>query len=426
MVKIWKFITIPFRWFWHLSWKKKSLIIIGLIILLVIIGQLIPKDLTKGYEFTTPEIRDITQVVSESGTIVTASQTPVFSPSTGTVAELYVHNGDLVGLDQPLFKVISTATEDEVAAAVASVSSAKAALNTAEQAKLTYQTQLEQARQTVLSTQSTVDAMNDRLKESQDNPSTGRPYIQLEIDTINSSMTSALYSFKTVEKKFVEADQSICSAGAALHSAQLAYESTQDRVISSSDIGTVSNLSVSQGDSVAAPTAATIVSARPVLNVANFTSNRITVEIRESDIDKIIPGQSVTIEPDSLHDQTYQGIVDRVDDIGTIIAGVTKYYTYINILNPDDQLKSGMTVDVDITTQTAEQVLSLPNAAVKPYQGGRAVRVLDHKGEIEYLPVTIGLKGTQYTQIIDGLTPDTQVIISASNNKVSSPGGGLF
>jgi Cu(I)/Ag(I) efflux system membrane fusion protein len=76
-----------------------------------------------------------------------------------------------------------------------------------------------------------------------------------------------------------------------------------------------------------------------------------------------------------------------------------------------------MTADVDIITRKEPGVLSVPNAAVKPYQKGRAVRKLGKNGEIEYLPVKVGIRGKENTQIIEGLVEGQKIIVSLTNEK---------
>lgn len=423
-----KRIFMPFQkvfgWFKRASIKKKIFIIVVAVILILIIGSQFASNGSNGYVFEEVKRQSITEVVAESGNVVTAGKTDVYSPSQGIVEELYIKNGDIVTIDQPLFKVKSTATEDEKAAAYADLAAAQSALKTAHQTKISLQSALETARIAVLDAQQDVDDLNDNRNNGRDNPATGDKYTQLEIDSIEASLKQERLDFDTAEKKYVEAGIAINSAQAALTKASLAHESTKDRVIKSPSIGTVSNLAISLGSSVT-PQTTTILgeSSTPVLTIANFSSNQIVLEVNESDISKLQVGQKATIDPDALDNKTYNGIVTKVDDIGMDDDGVIVYNAYIEITNSDDQLKSGMTVDVDIVTSEIENVLTVPNAAVKPYQGGRAVRVLDDQGEIEFIPVVTGVKGETLTQIVEGLSEGQEIIVSLTNENIERSGG---
>ncbi|HRN96180.1 MAG TPA: efflux transporter periplasmic adaptor subunit, partial [Candidatus Levybacteria bacterium] len=90
-----------------------------------------------------------------------------------------------------------------------------------------------------------------------------------------------------------------------------------------------------------------------------------------------------------------------------------------------DRIRPGMTANVDIEVDRAADVLSVPNSAVKPYKGGRAVRVENKKTkEIDYIPVEVGIKGDDRTQIIKGVSEGQEIIISLPNDQIQR--GSLF
>ncbi len=403
------------KWFSSASWKIKAAVIVGAIILLAIFIVIkLKSDGKDDYSFDTVQKRTITEVVSESGNVSTRGVTNIRSPTKGVIEEIHVENGDIVGIDQDLFKVISTATEDEKASAYADLLSAQSSLKTAEHAKLVLEVSLEEAREDVLDARTDVHERNDNLIKDSNNPATGEKYTEAEIESIESALTSAIYDFNTTEKKYVEADISIAAAQANLNSYSLEYESTKSKTVKSPTIGTVSNLSVSVGDTVEIETLT--FKPEPVLTIANFSSNVIIIDVSESDISKLEIGQKAVIDPDAL-EITYEGVVSRIDDIGQAAesGGVVNYKVYLDLVDGVVELKSGMTVDVDIATREEADVLSVPNAAVKPYQGGRAVRSLGAGGEIEFLPVELGIKGEDYTQIISGVEEDQQIVVSSTN-----------
>ena len=401
-----------------LTLKKKPILISAFVILVIILVKRYALNKNDNYVFDTVQKRTISETVSESGNASTRGITDVISPSKGTIEEMYVKNGDIVGKGEELFKVVSTATEDEVAAAYAAYISAQSTLDTAEQEKSTLEITLEEARQGVLDARTEVHQRNDLLIKDTNNPDTDEKYTEAEIESIESTLTSAIYTYNTAEKMYVEADVAITSAQAALTSASLSYESTKNRVVVSPAIGTVSNLSVSKGDSVTVETLTFI--PEPVLTIANFSSNSIAIDANESDILKLAVGQKAIVIPDAF-DKNYTAVITRIDDIGTTVGsgGVVHYKVYLDIEDADAHLKSGMTVDVDIATREEADTLSVPNEAIKPYQGGRAVRILNSKGEIEFKPVEIGLKGKKYTQIISGINESEEVIVSSAEKDTS-------
>lgn len=401
-------------WFRKTSWKKRGLVLGVIFILALIFTQsAFQGGETEGIETEEITRRTITETVNETGNVITAGKTEVHSPTNGVVEEVYVSNGDIVGANQDLFRVVSTATDEEKAESYASYLNAQNSLKQAEQSKKTLQSQLEQARKSVLDARQAADNMQENLNENRSNPTTGEDYTQLEIDSTNSSLTSARQKFNAVEKQYVEADVSINAAKASLTSAGLSYQATQDKIVRSPTIGTISNLSVSQGDSVQVnqQTAGLATNGTPpVLSIANFSTNQVTISLGESDISKIKVGQKASIEPDALQDITYEGLVKRVDNIGEDNEGVVTYTVYIDILNAGSSLKSGMTVNAEIETETVENVLTVPSSAVRLYRGERAVQVINEEGKIEYIPVKIGVRDRQYTEILSGIEEGQEVV----------------
>ena len=100
------------------------------------------------------------------------------------------------------------------------------------------------------------------------------------------------------------------------------------------------------------------------------------------------------------------------------------YNVVVSIHDADSGIKPGMTADVDIEVDKANDVLSVPNSAVKPYKGGRAVRVIDPKTkELQYIPVQIGIKGESKTQIIKGISEGQEIVTALSNEQVKKQSG---
>lgn len=407
-----------------LTWRLKTILIVIILVIIGFIVKSLSSGSEKGYIFETVERQNLTEIVSESGNVSTAGITNVFSPTSGIIEEIYVSNGEIVGQDQELFKVVSTATEDDKVSAYANLIAAQSSLKTAQQTKLTLQASLETARKGVLDSQTNLNTMMDNRANSYDNPSTGEKYTQLEIDSIESAYQTSKLSFDAAEKKYVEADIAIAAASAAVAKTQLAYDSTEDRVIKSPTIGTVSNMSIAPGTSVNASTNGSLVgeTATPVLTIANFSSNEIVLALNESDISKVAVGQRATVDPDAI-DSQYNAVVKRIDSIGHDDDGVIVYNVYLDILDPDEKLKSGMTVDVDIVTEEITNVLAVSTSAVKPYQGGRAVRIYNKQTkELEYIPVEVGVRGKKYTQILSGLEEGQRIVVALSNEQINRSG----
>lgn len=414
MKKLFTGLGMPFKWFWYASKKKKALIVLVFIAGLVAYNKYNENTHKRdGYNFDTAVVGDVVEVVSESGTVVTGGRTDVFSPATGIVEEVWVQNGDRVSIGQDLFKVQSTASEQQKQAAYASYLSAQSTLNTAQATATILRSSMYTQWETFRNL-----ATNDRYETSEG--------VAKNDERLDTDFQTSQDDWLAAEKKYKDQQTAIAAAQASVSSTLYLYQATQDATVTARADGTIANLSVSRGDRVSAydSTAAAFgTSTSPVLRIANYETTGVKVGLGQTEIAKVHVGQNVTFRPDAYKDKTYQGRVIRVDDIGEDTSGVVRYIVYMAITDADDLLKPGMTLDADIETNRLSGVLTVPNAAVKPYEGAKAVRVLDDTGEIHYIPVTIGIKGETHTQILTGISEGQEVIVSVKNEKAGGSRG---
>lgn len=390
----------------RLSWKKKIIVIVIAVITAVVAINTIGANPNAGYTFAKAEERDITETVTETGNISTNGSIEVLSPANGIATDVYVKNGDTVIEGQDLVKIQSSASQQEQQSAYSNYLAAVASLNSA------------QSNLNVLRA-SMYDAWDDhRNLATNDTYETGDGVARTE-NREAAEFQISQDTWLAAEKKYKDQQTVVGQAQSQVSSTWLLYQATQNAVVKATADGTVTNLSVTNGTNVNAQSLTQ--SATPLLVITNQKATEVTVSLSESDIAKIKEGQKAVIDVSSVDDKEYQGVVRRVDTIGTDELGVIRYKAYIEIINPDENLRPGMTADAQITTNQIENVLTVPNSAVKPYQGGRAVRVLKNN-QIEFIPVKIGVRGDEYTQILSGISKGQEVITALSNEQITRPG----
>lgn len=409
MSKISNLIKKPLLKFQKLSLFKKIIVVIVIGIVVIVSQQYFANTKKNGYMVERARMSSITEIVSETGNIVGTGKTDVYSPATGTVYDVKINNGYYVDKGQELFKVNSTATIQEQQAAYANYLTAKntldAALSTAHTLRSDMYTKWKSFRD--LATSSNYENEDDTPRKD---------------ERLSAEFQSSQDDWLAAEAGYKDQQAVISQAQASVNSTWLLYQATQNATVLAQSNGTISNMSVGEGDNVKAYTGPTSL-VKPVLAIANFSKYTVKLSINEADISKIKPGQDVSLQIDAFKNKNYKGIVERVDDIGTDESGVIKYNVYIEITNPDDKLKFGMTIDADITTGRLDNVLIVPNSAVKPYKNGKAVRVVNPQNkQIDYIPVEIGIKGSKGTQIIRGISEGQEVVTSLKNEQVKRKG----
>jgi len=400
--------SFPFRFLTN----KKRIIVIFIAIVVFIIIVFVQRGVKSEY-VTTKVIRsDIVEIVDESGIVKISGQTHIYSPTTGIIEELYVGNGDYVEIGDELLKVRSTATEQETQIALANYLSAKTALDSAQSMELSLQADMF-GKWDVFRTLAT----NDMYEDSDGNPR----YDNRSVPEFHIAEKEWLAS----ESKYKSQKQSIAQAQALVASAWAQYQSTKNTVVKSTSLGVVSNLSVSQGDTVLLHTANTLEKSKPIMIIADFSVKEVVLSLGENDITKVRANNRASITIESLGNKKFEGYVTRVDDVGHDDRGVMRYDVFVKLVSPDEGIRSGMSADVVITTSAARNVLSVPNSSVKSYKGGKAVQVVKKGGKLDFLPITIGKKGHKMTEVLTGLAEGQEVVTSltdAQSTKSTLPG----
>ncbi len=244
-------------------------------------------------------------------------------------------------------------------------------------------------------------------------------------------------------------------AQANLRSAEVSRDRARQNLtyatITSPIDGTVIARSVEVGQTVQAS-----FSAPEIFKIAgDLTKMRILAAVDESDIGSIAPGQTAHFTVQAYPDETFTGRVDQVRLQSTIQENVVNYTVVVAVDNPDQRLLPGMTATIDILVDTAENVLTVPNAALRfkadeallaamrarrqaagggPGGGrpGGAERprdvtllwYLDEQGEPAAIPVKTGMSNGSSTEVTPlgerTLAPGTRVIVGKATGGTTS------
>jgi HlyD family secretion protein len=149
----------------------------------------------------------------------------------------------------------------------------------------------------------------------------------------------------------------------------------------------------------------------------------VDVSVSEVDISRIKPGQEATITLDAVSGVTYPGKVTEVAKVAEVVQGVANFKVTAQLTQPDENVLPGMTAAVNIIVDNLENVLLLPNRAVRLEDGKRIVYVL-RNGKPEKVNVTIGVSSDTYSEIIDsGLKLGDLIIVNPPQNFFSPQGG---
>lgn len=154
-----------------------------------------------------------------------------------------------------------------------------------------------------------------------------------------------------------------------------------------------------------------IVSANAVL-VSIISENQLEIEsnVPEVDIGKISVGNLVSITLDAFSGEQFFGHVAYIDPAETIVDGVVNFKVTVLFDREDPRLKSGLTSNLDITTVSKDNVLTLPQYAI--VENDRGTFVQKQEGQlIKEVPVVVGIRGKDgFVEIISGVKEGEQVL----------------
>jgi HlyD family secretion protein len=286
---------------------------------------------------------DIHDVVEATGTINAVITVQVGSQVSGTISKLFVdfnsrvHKGDLVALIDPaLFK-------GAVQQATADLENARANLIAA-------RANLERARAALVQTKGDYDRAAGLTKAG--------IMSQQQLDMAKANYDSANAAVGGALANVTQAEAQVSQKEAALEVAQTNLNYT---VIRSPIDGTVVARNVDVGQTVAAS-----LQAPTIFTIAqDLKKMQVYAKTDESDVGNIKVGKEVTFKVDAFPKETFRGMVSQVRMNATTVQNVVTYDTIVDFANPDLKLFPGMTAYVTIPVATVQNVLKLPNTALR-------------------------------------------------------------
>ena len=181
---------------------------------------------------------------------------------------------------------------------------------------------------------------------------------QQQLDLAKSNYDSANASVGAAAANVTQAEAQVSQKDAAVAVAQTNLDYT---VIRSPIDGTVVARNVDVGQTVAAS-----LQAPTIFTIAqDLTKMWVYAKTDESDVGNIKIGKPVTFKVDAFPKDTFRGAVSQVRMNATTVQSVVTYDTIIEFANPQLKLFPGMTAYVTIPVDTVQNVLKLPNTALR-------------------------------------------------------------
>ncbi len=206
-------------------------------------------------------------------------------------------------------------------------------------------------------------------------------------------------------------DAQIASAQTSLAVAQLRLD--QSIIVAPID-GTVASVLINAGEQ-ASPGA-------PAITVVNEDAFHINVNVDEIDIDQISVGQDVEVSLDALQDTVLTGTIAEISPTSASAGGVVTYLVTINIVADEGvTLRPGMSANASIVVQEVDNVLIVPNWAVRLDRETGNAYVLQKMadGTTSETIVETGLRNEQFSEVLSGLQAGDVVVVTSEREAFS-------
>lgn len=151
----------------------------------------------------------------------------------------------------------------------------------------------------------------------------------------------------------------------------------------------------------------------------------IDVEVPEVDINRVKVGQKTNVSFDAILGKEYAGEVTEVARVGVNTQGVVNFKVTIELMEMDEEVRPGMTAAINIVVSNVENVILVPNRAVRFLNGERIIYLLQD-GEQVSIPIEIGSSSESYSEIIEGDLKEGDLVILNPQIEFNfgGPGGG--
>lgn len=414
--------------------KNRRLLIILLIVVVVASAFIYVRgsraDTTSQFQTATIGRGNLTATIGATGTVRAKQSAVLLWQAAGTVDTVNVTVGENVNANDVLASLAKTSLPQSVIMAEADLADAQKALDEL----LSSDTARAQAVIALRDAQEAYDrAANWR------NELNGRIHIKKIVYKKFGQRTIPIlkeYRGYADKETIAKADEDLALAKAQLDDAQR----TLDALIKGNSpevVAAQARVDAAQATlnlaRVIAPFTGTVTESHPLpgdqigagataFRLDDLSSLLVDVEVSEVDINSVSVGQAASLSFDAILNKDYHGEVIQVAKAGNDVNGVVSFTVTVELTDADEMVKPGMTAAVNITVQEMQDVILVPNRAVRLVDSNRVIYLL-----VEGQPVK--------TEISLGPSSDKDSVLASGDVKVGDtvilnppvefgPGGG--
>lgn len=312
-----------------------------------------------GQRFRTMKVErgEIRSVVTATGTINPFTTVLVGSQISGTIKELYADFNSIVREGQVIAQIDPALFEAQVEQGRANLLNAQASLMNAQANLKTAEANLKKAEVAVIDAKRSLDR-NRELAEK-------KVIAQATLEAAETQYETALAQREVARAQLEAARSQVESGKAQVEQARASLKVSETNLRYTTIRSPVNGIVISRNVDVGQTVAASLQAPTLFTIAKDLTRMQVDTNVSEADIGRIAQGQVATFTVDAFPDRTFQGRVSEIRNAPQTIQNVVTYNVVIQVENRDLRLKPGMTANVSIEIEHKENILKVPNAALR-------------------------------------------------------------
>ncbi len=203
---------------------------------------------------------------------------------------------------------------------------------------------------------------------------------KLAVSKAQKERNDKMYADKVITAQEYETAQldyanSVASEIRSRSAVDLAKQRVEEARVVAPVAGTIIEKPVSLGQVIASATNSAS-GGTVLLKMADLTKVRVRALFNETDIGAVVAGQPAAVTVDAYPDRPFQGIVEKIEPSAVVQSSVTMFPVLVTLDNREGLLKPGMNGEVTVLVDRRENVLAVPNDAVRTTREAAATATL--------------------------------------------------
>lgn len=398
--------------------NKKNLIT-GVVLVLIVVGcvsifgkgkKVEGKQEIKNVKVQKVAVSSISTEVEYASKLNPVQEVTIFPKTGGKIASLNVDIGDKVTAGQVLFTLDTAELQAQLQSQQAGLAASNA--NLAKTSDSGLQQQITSAQQTIDKSQIAYNDAKDNFNKMQKLYDTGAIAKQ-DLDTAKVKYDNCSVDLKSAQDNLnllIEkiGPQSTQAAAAQVTQSQAGVSAAQVQINNATITTPISGV-VSAKDVKVGQLAGGQSGSVTIIDSSNFIAE---INVPDKVVGKIQVGLSVQVSISALDNKKVSGVIDKISP--NTNAKDNSYTIKVKIDNSKSELKAGMFAKVSLPAEKKDNILTVPNEAIKMENSVNYLYVADN-GKVKKVSVVVGICNDNITEITGNVKQGTDVIIEGQN-----------